>query len=103
MFGLGGPLRGFVARHREGLLLWLLLASSLLAVSHQVRDDSGASALRRSVLAVMTPAVRAADSFTGIFSGIWHDYLYLFRVRSENRALQGEVNRLTAEVQQLRE
>ncbi len=99
----GGPLRDFLTRHREGLLLTCILVASLLIISQQVKDETGMTYLKREGLTLMSPFQRGASALTHTTSGIWRDYFYLFGVRSENRRLKSEVNLLKGEVQFLRE
>lgn len=96
-------MRDFLTRYREGLFLGLLLSMSLLLVSHQLRDDSGTTYLRRSVLAVLFPLQRTVAGAADNVSGAWNSYLSLVGVREENRKLQGELSRITTEIQALRE
>jgi rod shape-determining protein MreC len=90
-------------RHREGLLLALLVGFSLIVISKQVRDPSGMTYLRRSVIAVMTPFQSGFTAVIGGLNSLWQDYLDLFGIKSENKNLREEVNSLRTEVQKLRE
>lgn len=96
-------MRDFLTRHREGLVLACLLIASLLIISQQVQDRTGMTYLRKWSLSVMAPFQNVASEVTGVFSGIWHDYFYLFDVREDNHRLRSEINRLRSEVQMLRE
>lgn len=103
MAGAGGPMRDFLTRHREGLLLACLLVASLLIISQQVEDRTGMTYLKKWAIAIMAPFQSGASQVTGVFSGIWHDYFYLFDVREDNYKLRSEANRLRSEVQILKE
>lgn len=96
-------MRDFLTRHREGLLLAVLLITSLLIISQQVQDRTGMTYTRRWALSFMAPFQSVASEITGVFSGIWHDYFYLFDVREDNHKLRSEVHRLRSEVQTLNE
>jgi len=96
-------MRDFLTRHREGLLLACLLIASLLIISQQVQDRTGMTYTRRWALSVLAPFQSATSQVTGVFSGIWHDYFYLFDVSEDNHKLRSEVNRLRSEVQTLNE
>ena len=98
-----GPMRDFMTRHREGLLLIFLLLASILIISNQVKDRKGMSYLKRGTIAVLAPAQSGVRAVIGTVSGVWHDYFFLFGVRAENIELREEVNRLRGEVQYLRE
>ncbi|UCG37998.1 MAG: rod shape-determining protein MreC [bacterium] len=96
-------MRDFLARRREGLLLVLLVALSLLIISRQVRDPGGMTYFRKAVIAVTTPFQSGFRAVTGGISRVWNGYVFLFGVRTENRRLREEVGRLRSEVQELRE
>ncbi len=96
-------MRDFFKRYRDGLIFSLLILSSLLVISHQARDQSDMTYLKKGGLAVAAPFQRGVKgSFRGI-SNLWSDYIYLIGVRKTNRELQGEVRHLRIEVQSLRE
>lgn len=96
-------MRDFMMRHREGLLLILLVGFSLVIISRQVRDPSGMTYFRRNVLAVVSPFQSGFTVVVGGISGLWDNYVNLHGVRDENRKLHEEVNILRTEVQKLRE
>ncbi len=99
----GSPMRDFIMRHREGLLLVVLILSSILMISRQVRDQAGMTYFRRTVITVMAPLQSGFSSVIGGVQGLWNDYLFLFDTREENALLRDEVSRLRSEVQELRE
>jgi len=99
----GSPMRDFLARHREGLVLVILLTASLLLISHQVKDNTGTSFLKRGAITVISPFQAAASGAVNGLNGLWNNYLYLFGVRSENKALKEDIHRLQGEIQELRE
>jgi len=103
MPGLGNPMRDFLARRREGLLLVILVGLSLIIISKQLRDPNGETYFRRSVIAVMSPFQWGITAVAGGVSGLWDSYLNIYGVKNENRELREEVNLLRAEVQELRE
>ena len=96
-------MRDFLLRHREGLLLVVLVLSSILIISRQVQDPTGMTYFRRSVITVAAPFQNAFSSAIGGVRGVWNNYLFLFGTRAENTRLREEVNQLTSEVQKLRE
>jgi rod shape-determining protein MreC len=99
----GSPMRDFLTRHREGLLLGVLLSISLLTVSHQVRDDSGVTYLRRTAITVVSPFQAAVSGVIISANHLWSDYLYLVGVRAENKLLTSDLNRMQGEIQELKE
>ena len=90
-------------RHREGLLLVILVISSILLISRQVQDPTGVSYFRRSVITIATPFQNGFRTVISGTSRIWSDYLFLFGTRAENTRLREEVNQLRSEAQGLRE
>lgn len=103
MSSSGSPMRDFLMRHREGLLLVILVISSILIISRQVQNPAGMSYFRRSVITIAAPF---QSGFSAVIAGvrsIWGDYLFLFGTRAENTKLRKEVNQLSGEVQKLRE
>lgn len=103
MSSSGSPMRDFLMRHREGLLLVILVISSILIISRQVQDPAGVSYFRRSVITVVSPFQNGFSSVIGGLRSIWNNYLFLFGTRSQNTQLKEEVNELRSEVQKLRE
>ncbi|MGD8353898.1 MAG: rod shape-determining protein MreC [Pseudomonadota bacterium] len=103
MSSSGSPMRDFLMRHREGLLLVILVISSILIISRQVQDPAGVSYFRRSVITVVSPFQSGFSSVIGGMRNIWNNYLFLFGTRSQNTQLKEEVNELRSEVQKLRE
>jgi len=99
----GSPMRDFLMRHREGLLLVILVVSSILGISRQVHDPTGMSYFRRSVITVASPFQSGFSTVIGEVRGVWNGYLFLFGTRAENTRLREETNRLRSEVQELRE
>ena len=96
-------MRDFLMRHREGLLLVILVLASVLIISNQVQDPNGMSYFRRSVISVVAPFQNGFSAAISGVRGIWNNYLFLFGTRTENTQLREEVNQLTSEVQKLRE
>jgi len=103
MSSSGSPMRYFLMRHREGLLLVILVISSILLISRQVQDATGMSYLRRSVITIAAPFQNGFTAVIGGVGSIWDDYIFLFGTRAENTKLREEVNQLSSEVQKLRE
>jgi rod shape-determining protein MreC len=96
-------MRDFLMRHREGLLLLVLVLASVLIISRQVQDPTGMSYFRRSVITVVAPFQNGFSAGINGVRSIWNNYLFLFGTRTENTQLREEVNQLTSEVQKLRE
>ena len=71
-------MRDFLMRHREGLLLVILVLSSLLIISWQVQDPTGISYFRSSVISVAWPFQNGVSAVIGGVRSIWGDYLFFF-------------------------
>ena len=85
------------------LLLAVLVVLSLILISRQVRDPSGMTYFRRSVITVISPFQVALNTVVGGINGFWNDYLFLVGTNNENELLREEVNRLRSEIQEVRE
>jgi rod shape-determining protein MreC len=96
-------MRDIVTRHRDGLLLVVLIVLSLIVISRQVRDPTGMTYFRRTVITVISPFQVALNTVVGGINGFWNDYLFLVDTNSENELLRQEVNRLRSEIQEVRE
>ncbi|MFV1956816.1 MAG: rod shape-determining protein MreC [bacterium] len=96
-------MRDFLKRHRDGLILSFFILSSLLIISHQTKDYSAMTYLKRGGIAVIAPFQTVVDNSFRFVSGLWNDYIFLLGVRSENKELRNEVHRLKGEAQFLRE
>ncbi len=96
-------MRYFLMRHREGLLLVILVISTILIISRQVQDPTGMTYFRRSVIMVAAPFQSGFSAVIGSVRSIWGNYLFLFGTRAENEKLREEINQLRSEAQKLRE
>lgn len=96
-------MRDFLKRHRDGLMLSFLILSSLLVISHQTKDYSAMTYLKRGGIAVVAPFQTVVGGSFRAVSNLWNDYIFLLGVRSENKELRNEVHRLRGEAQFLRE
>ena len=103
MPGRGNPMRDFLARNREGLLLVILVGLSLIAISRQLRAPTGETYFLRSVVTVTSPFQWGVTAVAGGVSDLLNSYLYFYGIKDENRRLTDEVNLLRTEVQELRE
>jgi rod shape-determining protein MreC len=96
-------MRDIVTRHRDGLLLVVLIVLSLIVISRQVRNPTGMTYFRRTVITIISPFQVALNTVVGGINGFWNDYLFLVDTNSENELLREEVNRLRSEIQEVRE
>jgi len=103
MSSSGSPMRDFLMRHREGLLLVILILFSLIIISRQVKDPTGMTYFRRSVITLVSPFQSGSSAVIGGVRNLWENYFFLLGVRDENSRLKNDVNKLSAEVQKLRE
>ena len=103
MSSSGSPMRDFFMRHREGLLLVVLVISSILIISRQVQDPTGMSYFRRTVITIAAPFQTGFTTVISSVRNVWNNYLFLFGTRAENEKLREETNQLRSELQKLRE
>jgi len=87
----------------NAILLVILLLSQLLLMSGSVQGDDGSTRLRGWFARVSGPVVQASGSAGGAFRGALGGSRQLFGVRTRNRELEGEVQRLRAELREARE
>jgi len=72
-----------------------LLILHLVLLSLQIEDSSGTILLKVWALRIQTPVFAAGDTVFGGIKQTWHDYVWLFGAREENRQLKERVNRLS--------
>ncbi|MGZ4820860.1 MAG: rod shape-determining protein MreC [Terriglobales bacterium] len=89
-----------INRHRNLTILAVVLFAQILGLAVQVKKgtDQGSSRLIRIwAVSAVTPFEKGAVHGTRWFSEAWHNYVYLRGVRSENRQLREEIERMRLE------
>lgn len=87
----------------NALLLVALLFAQLLLIAGAIRDQEGATVLEEGLARATRPVVGAAESVGGAVGGGLSSFRDLRNARDENRRLVGELERLRAERDRLRE
>jgi len=99
----GNPMRTFLGRHHQGLMLVALVLVSLVIISRQLEDSRGQTYFAKSVIAVMSPFQEGVTGAVRGIAGLWDEYLSIRGVKKENSKLREEVNSLRTEIQGLKE
>ena len=93
--------RADAGRRARSLLVAVVLGHVLL-ISAQAATPAGPSALRTTVVAVVTAVQEASWHVAAAVHSVWEGYAALRGVREENRRLADEITRLRVELQQTR-
>lgn len=86
-----------LAQRRPHLLLFLLLSFHLILMASAVRGARGVSILEETLLSLAAPFLKAAAWTSDGLASVWHGFVDLRGVESENRRLRAEVGTLQLE------
>jgi rod shape-determining protein MreC len=93
-------MENIINRHRNLTILAAVLFAQILGLAVQVKrgTDQGTSRLIRIwAVSAITPIEKGVGHTSRWFAGIWRNYLYLRGVRSQNRQLREEIERMRLE------
>lgn len=93
----------FFKRHRIIVLAVVLLVSTLLLYSYNLRHKGTTTLFERTVLTVSTPLQSSVDVFVDEIARLWTNYLWLVNARQENTHLKEENRNLQGELAALSE
>ena len=96
-------MRKLINRYRHFLLAVILLLSTLLLYSYNLRQRGATTFFEREVLTLAEPFQSAFDAVGDYFSGLWKNYLWLIDTRQENLHLVQENRELRANLNQVEE
>jgi rod shape-determining protein MreC len=101
-------MESFFARYRNVTVLLVLLMAQVIVLASQVRRPATAtrdsmSLMRLWVVEVFVPGEKALSSVGSGLSSVWKSYIDLRGVRTQNRDLQGQLDRLRLEQVRLAE
>jgi rod shape-determining protein MreC len=94
---------GFLARYRNLTVLVLVLMGQLILLALQVKNNQDVSLIRVWAVTAITPLARVLEGFRANTFGLADEYWQLVQIRSRNKALQADVDRLKLENQFLKE
>lgn len=89
-------------RYRGLTVLLAVLLVQLVLVAYQVRTGGDVRLLRVWAVSLTAPPGKAIEAVRSAVAAWWSEYLWLVRVRRENRLLREEVDRLKLENRFLR-
>ena len=95
-----------LTRYRNTTILVAVLFAQIIGLAVQVKKPTEAGPmrlLRYWVVSAITPLERAVVSTGRGVRGLWSDYLYLRNVRSENRGLKDQIDRMRIEEVRLKQ
>ncbi len=90
-------------RYRYYLLAVILLLSTLLLYSYNLRQKGATTFFERSMLTLATPLQNVADSSADYLIGLWKHYLWLIDTKQQNDELLLENSELRGVLQQVEE
>ena len=93
----------YLARNRGILLLSLIVLSSFLIITSQVRKPRNASVPERAVTMLLSPFAVGTQAVKNKLAGVWDGYAGLVYARDENRQLKDANRRFYLENLRLRE
>jgi rod shape-determining protein MreC len=106
MAGLLSAMENVLTRYRNTTILVAVLFAQIIGLAVQVKRPTEAGPMRLIrywVVSAITPLERAVVSTGHGFRSLWSDYLYLRGVRSENRALKEQIDRMRIEEVRLKQ
>lgn len=89
-------------RYRGLTVLLAVLLAQLVLVAYQVRTGGDVRLLRVWAVSLTAPPGKVIEAVRSAVAAWWSEYLWLVRVRRENRLLREEVDRLKSENRFLR-
>jgi len=93
----------FFRKYQYFIILAFLVGLALIVSSSNLRDTSKTSFLRRAILDMYAPPLRAATFFFTGTKRLWNNYVFLLNLRRENRQLRTSLDLLTEQNVQQKE
>lgn len=88
----------FPKKYQSIIIASILIITSIIILSLNLRQSGETSLLRKLVLEAATPLESIVNSSTECVSNIWKRYIFLVGLEEENRRLRKKVDSLTKEV-----
>ena len=96
-------MRELFNRYRFFFLAVVLLLSTLLLYSYNLRNKGATTFFERAILTIAAPFQTSIDESADFIKGLWGNYLWLVDARRQNLELQQENRQLNSELQQVEE
>jgi len=94
---------GFLGRYRNLSVLVIVIMAQLVLLAVQVKNNQDVRLIRVWAVTAMTPLARVLEGIRANTFGVAGEYWQLLEVRSENRAMKVDLDRLKLENQYLKE
>jgi rod shape-determining protein MreC len=94
---------GFLARYRNLSVLVIVIMAQLVLLAVQVKNNQDVRLIRVWAVTAITPLARVLEGLRANTFGVASEYWELIQVRSENRTMKAELDRLKLETQYLKE
>ena len=88
----------FPKKYQSIIIASILIITSIIILSLNLRQPGGTSLLRKLVLEAATPLESVVNSSIECVSNIWKRYIFLVGLEEENRRLRKKVASLTKEI-----
>ena len=94
---------GFLSRYRNLSVLVIVIMAQLVLLAVQVKNNQDVRLIRVWAVTAITPLARVLEGLRANTFGVAGEYWQLLEVRSENRSMKAELDRLKLETQYLKE
>ena len=94
---------GFLGRYRNLSVLVIVIMAQLVLLAFQVKNNQDVRLIRVWAVTAITPLARVLEGIRANTFGVAGEYWQLLEVRSENRAMKADLDRLKLETQYLKE
>jgi rod shape-determining protein MreC len=94
---------GFLSRYRNLSVLVIVIMAQLVLLAVQVKNNQDVRLIRVWAVTAITPLARVLEGLRANTFGVAGEYWQLLEVRSENRAMKADLDRLKLETQYLKE
>lgn len=94
---------GFLSRYRNLSVLVIVIMAQLVLLAVQVKNNQDVRLIRVWAVTAITPLARVLEGLRANTFGVAGEYWQLLQVRSENRQMKAELDKLKLETQYLKE
>ncbi len=93
----------FLRTYKKHFVTVMILLAAFVFYSLHLKDKERESPIERTVLNLMSPAIKVISRINDGAAGIWNDYMNLVGVQKENRQLRETVKSLNSRLLESRE